>query len=82
MLVLREGGAPRSRRKGAPRNDADQLLTYGSREYAWNAFGQLESMLDTATQEETFYTYDLYGNLLSVALPDGRGTNTRCHHGR
>jgi len=29
-------------------------------------------MLDTATQEETVYSYDLYGNLLSVALPDGR----------
>jgi|GEM_PF-1896164 len=53
-------------------NDADQLLTYGTREYTWNAFGQLESMLDTATQEETVYEYDLYGNLLSVALPDGR----------
>jgi RHS repeat-associated protein len=53
-------------------NDADQLLTYGSREYTWNAFGQLESMRDTATQGETLYTYDLYGNLLTVALPDGR----------
>src|SRR5690606_10372195 len=53
-------------------NDADQLLTYGTREYTWNAFGQLESVLDTATQEETVYEYDLYGNLLSVALPEGR----------
>jgi len=53
-------------------NEADQLLTSGSREYTWNAFGQLEAMLDTATQEETVYEYDLYGNLLSVATPDGR----------
>src|SRR5690606_34023482 len=53
-------------------NAADQLLTYGTREYTWNAFGQLESVLDTATQEETVYEYDLFGNLLSVALPDGR----------
>jgi len=53
-------------------NDADQLLTYGLREYTWNPFGQLESMLDTATQQETAYEYDLFGNLLTVALPDGR----------
>ena len=29
-------------------------------------------MRDTATGEEAVYEYDLYGNLLSVALPDGR----------
>ena len=53
-------------------NEADQLLTYGTKSYAWNNFGQLESMTDSATNETTHYEYDLFGNLLSVALPDGR----------
>src|SRR5690606_9776582 len=53
-------------------NDADQLLTYGDTTYEWNNFGQLASKTNTATNETTFYEYDLYGNLLSVALPDGR----------
>src|SRR5690606_26004593 len=53
-------------------NQADQLLTYGTKSYTWNNFGQLEAMHDSATNETTEYEYDLYGNLLSVALPDGR----------
>jgi len=53
-------------------NEADQLLTYGTKSYAWNNFGQLESMTDSATNETTEYEYDLFGNLLSVSLPDGR----------
>jgi len=53
-------------------NQADQLLSYGSKSYVWNNFGQLQSMTDSANGETTFYQYDLFGNLLSVALPDGR----------
>src|SRR5690606_14235842 len=39
-------------------DSADKLLTYGSKSYSWNNFGQLESMHDSATGETTFYTYD------------------------
>src|SRR5690606_33319613 len=53
-------------------DEADKLLTYGTKSYSWNAFGQLSSMTDSATGETTAYEYDLFGNLLSVALPDGR----------
>jgi YD repeat-containing protein len=61
-------------------DSADKLLTYGTRSYSWNPFGQLESMTDsdpngdgdTSDAESTFYQYDLYGNLLRVDLPDGR----------
>jgi RHS repeat-associated protein len=53
-------------------NAADQLLRYGDLEYLWNDVGQLVSKTDTSTGETTAYEYDLYGNLLSVALPDGR----------
>lgn len=51
---------------------ADKLLEYGTKEYTWNAVGQLSSVHDTATNETTSYEYDLFGNLLSVSLPDGR----------
>ena len=63
-------------RRGAPQ----QLLTCGTKSYTWNNFGQLESMTDsdpngdgdTSDSETSTYEYDLYGNLLSVGLPDGR----------
>jgi len=51
---------------------ADKLLRYGAKSYTWNNFGQLASVTDSATEETTAYEYDLYGNLLSVPLPDGR----------
>ncbi len=61
-------------------DSADKLLTYGTKSYTWNNFGQLESMTDsdpngdgdTSDSEVTFYQYDLFGNLLRVDLPDGR----------
>jgi RHS repeat-associated protein len=53
-------------------DEADKLLHYGTKAYSWNAFGQLSSMTDSANGETTAYEYDLFGNLLSVALPDGR----------
>jgi len=51
---------------------ADKLLRYGTKSYIWNNFGQLASVIDSATRETTGFEYDLFGNLLSVALPDGR----------
>ena len=62
------------------RGALQQLLTYGTKSYTWNNFWQLESMTDsdpngdgdTSDSETSTYEYDLYGNLLSVGLPDGR----------
>jgi len=51
---------------------ADKLLRYGTKSYTWNNFGQLASVTDSDADTTTAYEYDLYGNLLSVALPDGR----------
>jgi len=53
-------------------DSADKVITYGSRRYSWNNFGQLASVTDSASGATSIYDYDLFGNLLSVALPDGR----------
>jgi len=59
--------------EGATRYDAgDRILTYGSKTFSWNKFGQMESSLDTLADEQTFYEYDAFGNLLAVGLSDGR----------
>ena len=49
----------------------DRLLRYGTCEYAYNANGELEAKLDTATNDATSYRYDEFGNLLKVNLPNG-----------
>ena len=49
----------------------DRLMQYGDLAYAYTDNGELSTKLDTVTDEETLYTYDALGNLLSVELPDG-----------
>ena len=39
--------------------------------YAYTDNGELAAKLDTVTDEQTLYTYDALGNLLSVELPGG-----------
>ncbi|HEX2881999.1 MAG TPA: RHS repeat-associated core domain-containing protein, partial [Polyangiaceae bacterium] len=51
-------------------DDQDRVTTYGNFEYTFNANGDLESKLNTTTNEETTYGYDARGVLISVVLPD------------
>jgi RHS repeat-associated protein len=51
-------------------DNQDRLLTYGNATYAYNANGDLNSR--TQGGQITTYDYDEMGNLLGVALPDGR----------
>jgi RHS repeat-associated protein len=50
----------------------DRLISYGDLVYTYTENGELETKLDTVTGDEWSYEYDVFGNLLSVALPDGR----------
>jgi RHS repeat-associated protein len=50
----------------------DRLLTYGTKTYTYNPDGALRQVSDSATGETTAYTYDAFGNLTRVDLPDGR----------
>jgi YD repeat-containing protein len=50
----------------------DRLLGYGPHVYVYTENGELRTKRDTAISETTTYTYDELGNLISVALPDGR----------
>ena len=50
-------------------DDQDRLLTFGTKRYAFNANGEL--IRKTEDNETTNYSYDILGNLKSVALPDG-----------
>lgn len=50
----------------------DRLLSYGDFEYTYGANGELFTKTNAATNETTAYTYDVFGNLLAVELPDGR----------
>jgi YD repeat-containing protein len=47
----------------------DRLLGYGGRSYEYNAHGDLTAQVDAG--DTTFYSYDVFGNLLSVELPSG-----------
>jgi len=49
----------------------DRLLSYGGDTYVYSADGDLLTKT-TASGEVTSYDYDAFGNLLGVALPDGR----------
>ncbi len=49
----------------------DRMLTYGTLAFTYTENGELATKTDTATGEETTYTYDALGNLREVVLPDG-----------
>jgi len=53
-------------------DDQDRLLTYGTKSYIYTEDGYLRSVSDSATGQTTRYTYDNFGNLTRVQLPDGR----------
>ncbi len=53
-------------------NAQDQLLTYGTKSYTYAPDGSLRSVTDSGTGQTTHYTYDAFGNLTEVDLPDGR----------
>ena len=50
----------------------DRLLTSGTKTYSYAADGSLRQVTDTASGTTTGYTYDAFGNLTRVDLPDGR----------
>ena len=51
-------------------DDQDRLLTQGDTTFTYSANGELETR--TTSGETTSYDYDSLGNLMAVALPDGR----------
>ena len=52
-------------------DDQDRLLSYGTASYTYADSGELETKVDSATDETTSYEYDALGNLRAVVLPDG-----------
>jgi RHS repeat-associated protein len=50
----------------------DRLESYGSLVFAHSLGGELSRKTNTMSGEVTNYEYDALGNLLAVALPDGR----------
>ncbi|QDK37959.1 RHS repeat domain-containing protein [Bdellovibrio sp. NC01] len=56
-------------------DEQDRLVSYGNSKFEYNDNGDLllRTDLNPATKEEkvTSYTYDVFGNLRSVKLPDG-----------
>ena len=50
-------------------DDQDRLSSYGPAGFSYTASGELESK--TENGQETAYSYDAYGNLVSVVLPGG-----------
>ena len=53
-------------------DDQDRVSSYGTRTYTYTDNGEIATMSDAATGDGTSYTYDVFGNLRSVTLPDGR----------
>ncbi|MCI0559659.1 MAG: hypothetical protein MN733_14295, partial [Nitrososphaera sp.] len=47
----------------------DRLLTYGGASYSYTRNGELSMKIDGS--DTTRYSYDAFGNLVSVRLPDG-----------
>jgi RHS repeat-associated protein len=52
-------------------NAQDELKTYGTNTYWYTPNGYLQQVTDSATGQTTKYTYDDFGNLTHVDLPDG-----------
>jgi len=48
----------------------DRILTWGSLLFSYNENGDLATKTDTATSEITTYSYDVFGNLKQVILPN------------
>jgi RHS repeat-associated protein len=53
-------------------DDQDRLITYGTKNYTYTVDGYLSAVTDSTTGQTTRYTYDGFGNLTRVQLPDGR----------
>ncbi len=51
-------------------NEQDQILSYGAKTYSYSTSGSLESIAHLGA--ETRFNYDIFSNLRSVELPDGR----------
>ncbi len=56
-------------------DDQDRLLSYGNSKFEYNDNGDLQARADinpdTKEVKTTSYTYDVFGNLRKVVLPDG-----------
>jgi RHS repeat-associated protein len=52
-------------------NAQDELLSYGTDIYTYTAAGQLHQVTDSTTGQTTRYTYDVFGDLTQIELPDG-----------
>jgi RHS repeat-associated protein len=57
---------------GSTFNEADEIETFGTKNYTFNVVGELQSVTDTAPNPDdtTSYSYDVLGNLKSVTLPN------------
>jgi RHS repeat-associated protein len=51
-------------------DNQDRLLTYGQHSYTYTPAGELASKFDAGTSQTTSYSYDAFGNLASVTLPN------------
>jgi len=49
----------------------DRLLSYGDFTFAYTTAGELSTRTNLATSTSTGYSYDVYGNLTQVTLPNG-----------
>jgi RHS repeat-associated protein len=49
----------------------DRLLAYGAVTFTYTAAGEMATRVDSAKNETTTYSYDVFGNLAKVVLPNG-----------
>ncbi|HCR55128.1 MAG TPA: hypothetical protein DIW27_11980 [Cytophagales bacterium] len=52
-------------------DNQDRLTNAGIYTYTYSQNGERQSKTNTLTSEVTYYTYDSFGNLISVQLPNG-----------